>query len=227
MPTFRALFREHGRRIGVNLSAITLLALSGCGGGDGGSSAAPPPTGGISNPPPTISGQAGGTAVVGQSYSFTPQASDPNGDTLTFTITNRPNWATFNPSTGALTGTPGSAAAGTYANITIAVSDGQSRVNLPPFSIMVSAAALGSAMVSWTPPTMRSDGTVLTNLAGYRIYYGDAPDLYNQVVSVTNIGLTSFLVENLPAGTWYFAVSAYDSSGVESELSNSGTKTIS
>ena len=71
-------------------------------------------------------------------HSFT-ITTDPSGKTLTFSIQNRPSWATFNTSTGALSGTPSSAQTGTYSNILISVSDGTASASLPAFSIVVSA----------------------------------------------------------------------------------------
>src|SRR5204862_6995953 len=88
------------------------------------------------NRAPTISGTPPTTGSVGTAYTFTPTASDPDaGTTLTFSITNRPTWATFNGSPGRLSGTP--TAAGTFASIAISVSDGQASASLAPFSIVV------------------------------------------------------------------------------------------
>ncbi len=47
------------------------------------------------NHPPTISGQPPTSVRVGSTYSFTPTASDPDGDNLTFSVSNRPAWLTF------------------------------------------------------------------------------------------------------------------------------------
>jgi hypothetical protein len=215
------------RRIASILSTITLLAMAaGCGSDSDGIQEAPVQ---ITDSPsaPSISGAPGTTVMPGQTYRFTPQATDPNGDRLTFEIQNRPSWATFDTATGALTGNPSVANVGTYSNVTISVSDGRTRVSLPAFSIAVGAIGTGVATLSWTPPTQRTDGTALTNLAGYRIYYGSAPDEFNNYVEVNSAGIATYVVENLPIGTWYFVVSAVDSNGVESASSGSATKTIS
>ena len=74
----------------------------------------------------------------------------------------------------------------------------------------------GTATLDWTPPTENSDGSALTNLAGYTVYYGTAPDRLTESVQVSNPGLTAYTVSNLTSGTWYFAVTAYSSTGVES-----------
>src|SRR5690606_2989583 len=85
------------------------------------------------NRAPTISGTPSATGTIGVGYSFTPTASDPDGNTLGFTIEGRPSWASFDTSTGRLSGTPSTA--GTSANIAITVSDGRLSAALPVFSI--------------------------------------------------------------------------------------------
>jgi hypothetical protein len=81
----------------------------------------------------------------------------------------------------------------------------------------------GIATLDWLPPTENSDGSVLTNLAGYTVYYGTSPDNLAQSVKVTNPGLTAYAVTGLTSGTWYFAVTSYSADGVES----SRTTTVS
>ena len=85
---------------------------------------------------------------------------------------------------------------------------------------------MGSATLDWTPPTANSDGSALTNLAGYTVYYGTSPDNLTQSVKVSNPGLTAYTVSNLTSGTWYFAVASYSSAGVESTLSGVISTTI-
>ncbi len=86
--------------------------------------------------PPTIGGTPATTATVGKAYSFTPTVTGALGALLTFSIQHMPSWASFNTTTGALTGTP--TAAGTFGNIIISVSDGIITIPLPAFSITVS-----------------------------------------------------------------------------------------
>lgn len=172
---------------------------------------------------PTIQGSAPATATVGQTYTFQPKASGGTG-TLSFTIANKPGWATFNASTGELSGTPSASDVGSDAGIEISVTDGGSVVSLPAFSITVGAAAVaqggpGTVTLTWQPPTQYSDGTPLTSLAGYDVYYGTASQSYSQSIKLTNPGLSTYVVQNLPAGTYYFAVAAYDSTGALSSFS--------
>jgi hypothetical protein len=115
----------------------------------------------------------------------------------------------------------------TYSGISISASDGTNRTTLPSFNIAVNAAgsSTGSATLSWTPPTTNTNGTSVS-LAGYRIYYGTSASNLSRTVQVANAGLTRYVLSDLSAGTWYFAVRAYASNGSESANSNTGSKTI-
>ena len=179
------------------------------------------------NAAPTISGSPVTTAKAGTPYTFTPTAADANRDTLSFSIENKPSWATFNAATGQLAGTP--TAASTFGNILIRVSDGKATAALPAFSIVASAAVSNvpkAATLSWSPPTDYTDGTVLTNLAGYRVRYGKSPTALSSVVTVANAGVANSVVEGLAPGVWYFAVTAFTSDGVESDNSQVVALTI-
>ena len=181
---------------------------------------------GVPNTPPTISGSPSTTVAAGNGYSFTPTAADANNNPLTFSIQNLPSWATFSTTTGQLSGTPTASAAGTYSSIVISVSDGTSTASLAPFSITVTQVSSGVATVDWTPPTANTDGSVISNLAGYKIYYGSTSTALNQTIQVANAGLASYTVSNLSSGTWYFGVTAYTTDGTESGMSNLGSKQV-
>lgn len=112
------------------LCVLTACANSGDGAQNG--QAAPP-----QNSPPTISGMPNVNVVAGQSYSFVPAASDADGDALSFSIQDMPDWAEFDSTNGALTGVPGTADVGTHAGIGISVSDGTDSASLAAFSIAV------------------------------------------------------------------------------------------
>jgi len=175
---------------------------------------------------PTISGKPSATAAVGITYKFTPTARDADGDSLTFSIVKKPGWATFDSTTGVLRGTPKSSHVGTYNGIVISVSDGNTSVSLPAFSIKVDAAALGSATLTWVAPTERVDNTPLTDLAGFKIHYGQTSGNYSNQITINNPGISTYVVQNLPSGIWYFAVTAHDSAGQTSDFSNQGNTTI-
>jgi hypothetical protein len=182
---------------------------------------------GATNRAPVISGTPVTTVTVGQAYLFQPTASDADGNTLTFTVQNRPAWATFNTATGRLSGTPGVANVGSYSNITIGVSDGATTSRLAPFSITVQAAALNNvATIRWTAPTTNTDGSPLVDLAEFRVSYGQTSRSYSHVLSTGSPSVTSLEIQGLTAGTWYFAVKAVNSRGVESTLSTERSKTF-
>lgn len=84
----------------------------------------------------------------------------------------------------------------------------------------------GTALLSWTPPTENTDNSALIDLAGYKIYYGTAPGSYSNTVTLAGTGLTSYLIENLAVATWYFTMTAYNSSSIESSYANEMSKTI-
>jgi hypothetical protein len=144
---------------------------------------------------------------------------------LVFAVANKPSWATFDSTTGLLSGTAG--AVGTYSDIVITAYDGWSKATLPAFNIVVTqaapttvtapvAASTGSATLAWTPPTETASGTVLTNLAGYRVYYGTTPEAVEGTLTLPNAGLTRYVMTGLAKTTWYFAITAYDTNGLES-----------
>lgn len=191
-------------------------------GSSGGSS------GGTTNRPPTVSGTPASSITAGSAYSFRPSGSDPEGRALTWTIANRPSWASFNATTGALTGTPSASNVGTFSNITITASDGTNRTSLRAFNIAVTAAGSnnGSATLSWTPPTRNTNGTTLSNLAGYRIYYGTSANSLTRTVQVSNAGLARYVISDLSPATYYFSIRAYTTGGTESANSNVITKVV-
>src|SRR5688572_5713105 len=160
-----------------------------------------------SNRAPTIGGTPPATVMVGNTYTFTPTASDPDGDPLTFSLTGTlPSSIGFNTSTGRLNGTPTAAQVGTYSNLRITVSDGRGgTASLPTFSIGVVQTATGSVTLLWTAPTQNADGTPLTDLAGYRISYGTTTGgPYPNTVTDANAGVTSHMISQLVPGTYFF-----------------------
>jgi hypothetical protein len=84
----------------------------------------------------------------------------------------------------------------------------------------------GNATLSWNAPTSNTNGTALTDLSGYRIYYGSSENEMTETVQITNLGVQTYVIENLEPGTWYFAVRAVSSDDTESSLSDVVSKTI-
>jgi hypothetical protein len=219
----RVIFRPGA----YTLCALAVAALAGCGGGGGGSSSNSVVQSG-SAAAPTITGTPPTTATAGQAYSFTPSASGPSGTTLSFSIKNMPSWATFSIATGALTGTPSSSNVGAFSGIVISVSDGQQSASLAGFNIQVASSGSGpppppptsSVTLSWTVPTTNTNGTPLTDLAGFTINYGTSPDAMSETVTVASASTTVYTVSGLASGTWYFTITAYSSVGTQSTPSN-------
>jgi hypothetical protein len=175
---------------------------------------------------PTISGTPPTSVAVGNAYSFVPTTSNPSGAALTFNVKNAPSWAMLNSATGELSGTPTAADVSTYSNITIGVSDGTTSLSLPAFQIAVTQIGNGSATLSWAAPTENTNGTALTNLAGYQIYYGTSVSAMTQTVQIANPGIDMYVVSDLSPGTWYFSIRAYTSANVEGAASAAVSKTI-
>ncbi len=90
--------------------------------------------------------------------------------------------------------------------------------------LMVSPAYAGDATLSWDAPTTNADGTPLTDLAGYNVYYGTASGVYGTPIDVHNV--LTYKVTGLSEGLKYFAVTAYDTGGNESCYSNEVSKKI-
>jgi hypothetical protein len=182
------------------------------------------------NHPPVIGGTAATSVTAGSSYTFQPSASDTDGDTLTFTISNKPAWASFNTATGRLGGTPGAGNVGTYGNIVIAVSDGVASASLPAFSIRVDAGTVltGSLTLKWKAPLTRTDGTPLSlsEINGYRIHYGNSPGNYTSHVELPDGSAQQVNLTDLPLGTYYLVMTTYDVNGLESGYSAVVTKNV-
>jgi putative Ig domain-containing protein len=229
------------RFVGILLVTLTLTAC----GGDGGSSTAQSTLPPVSNPitappaptptpaknnPPVISGAAASAITAGQAYNFQPSAQDADEDVITFTIANKPSWASFDAGTGKLSGTPTEKQTGTYKDIEIAATDGKDVTALKPFTIAVNAPAANSdgptVALDWHPPTENTDGTALTNLKGYKLHYGTKTKTYTESIVIDNPGVLSYVVDDLPKGTYYFALTAFNSSGAESDFSNEITHKV-
>jgi len=181
------------------------------------------------NTAPVIAGTPTTALVVGQEWHFTPDAHDDDGDPLTFSQQGMPGWADFDTKTGTMWGTPDQA--GTH-EVTITVSDEMDSASLE-FVLEVAepetqpaAPTLGTATLAWSRPDTRADGTPLEALSGYRIYFGTDANKLTRELDIRDGEQTQLLVEDLESGTWYFAITALSSEGIESEKSNIGIKII-
>jgi hypothetical protein len=216
------------------LPMAALLLIHGCGskGAPESKPASGPVTPEVSTPAttnraPTIGGKAGEYARVGETYSFLPEARDPEGDSLRFSAVNLPPWASIDPTNGRITGTPGPADEGIYESIAIVVADAARSTQGTTFSITVIAeAATGVASLRWEVPPAKLDGSPLDDLAGYRILYGRSSDNLDRSILISDPAVTSYDVGSLTSGIWYFAVVAVNAGGLEGPPTTIMTKSI-
>lgn len=75
-----------------------------------------------------------------------------------------------------------------------------------------------SVTLAWDTPALNSDGTILDDLAGFTIYYGQSSQNYSESIDAGDVN--DYTVDNLTSGMWCFSVTAYDASGNESDFSN-------
>lgn len=138
----------------------------------------------------------------------------------------------------AMSGNPGSAgASGGYAGgTTVGGSSGASSATPAQTSASASSASAasavnaatgtGEALISWLPPAENTDGTTLTDLTGFNVYFGKDPQKFDQIVTLDCHWCLWTRISDLGPGTWYFAVKSFNKSGIESAFSSVMSKTI-
>ena len=80
--------------------------------------------------------------------------------------------------------------------------------------------------MTWQPPALNSDGSPLTDLAAFKVYWGTTPGTYSKSTKISSAAARTYTVGGLTKGTWYFVVTALNSKGVESPYSNVWSKTV-
>ena len=90
----------------------------------------------------------------------------------------------------------------------------------------VGDAGRGVASLTWELPPSKVDGSPLDDLAGYRILYGRHSDDLDQSVFVGDAAATSWEIDSLGEGLWYFAVIAVNASGLEGPPTTVASKSI-
>lgn len=104
--------------------------------------------------------------------------------------------------------------------------DDQSSGQAASASAAMSSAQTVSAELSWTAPSLNTDGTALTNLAGYRVYYGTEATALNSMVQIVGPSVTTCVLTDLSPGIYFFAIKSYNIDGTESDLSGVVSATI-
>jgi hypothetical protein len=223
-------------RVSALLPFAVLALCNGCGGGGSGGASAPsaatPTPAPVSAPPvvvnraPTMNGDAVAQVRVGADYLFQPISDDADGDALTFTASNLPPWAEIDAASGRISGRPVLSDVGEYEAITITVADATHSIESREFSIAVIGPANGVAALSWQSPLSKCDGSLLDDLAGYRIMYGRTEEDLDHSILVNDPAATSFEFTTLDSGIWYFAVVAVNANGLEGPATAAAMKTI-
>ena len=92
-----------------------------------------------------------------------------------------------------------------------------SDLDLDPTNNVYTPSTNIAISLSWSPPTSNTDNTPLTDLGGYKVYYGEHPTNYSTSVDIGN--QTTYSAADLVEGkVYYFSVTAYNTSLIESEL---------
>jgi hypothetical protein len=232
--------------VAARLAMLCLaLGLAGCQAVDNPANAAPTLSTGTtaktSADPIVLAGAPPTTVTVGDPYYYAPTVSQGGGP-ISFSIQGQPAWLSFDTQTGALAGTPAAADVGVSGGIIITATNSVDTVSIGPFSIEIDPVpsptppptpapptpgpATGSATLDWSPPTENADGSPLRNLAGYHVHYGTSDTSLTQTIDVADASATTYVVSGLTSGTYYFAVSAYNSLGLEGAWSNIAGKTL-
>jgi len=103
-----------------------------------------------------------------------------------------------------------------------------SRVPTPIDTVQPSrlSAGIGTATLSWEPPRRNGDGSLIENLAGYFIYYGRSPNNLNVTIKIPDPYVTTYTVDRLGPGTYYFCIVAFTAAGIRGSASPTVSKTI-
>ena len=185
-----------------------------------------------SNTPPTITGTPPPLAQVGVAYSFLPGGGDADGDALVYAITVTPDWAEFNPTTGALTGTPGNADVGTTTGIVIDVTDDiiAAPVELPAFALTVNAPPTGEVIIldSGRPTlgqVLTADASGLGDANGLPEESGFSYQWFADGAPIRGANLRTYTPDE--AGEVIFVIVSYtDDDGVDEGVSSASIRVL-
>jgi hypothetical protein len=211
-------FREGSRASNLSIAVLLLTGL-----------AAIPSVSPAQSSAPVLTGVPAPTVLVDHLYAFSPTVSNPGFSALTYLAVNKPQWLELETYQGIpyLYGNPGASDVGQYDDISLVGYNDNGSAAVGPFSIEVVPADRPWARLTWEPPRLNTDGSALTDLAGYRIYHF-LPDSFSfAVTELMDPDATEYLVGNLASGTNYFCMTAIDSAGQESTYSAIVSTTVS
>lgn len=217
-------------RIASPVSIVLALALSiaACSSGSGG----PPTTADGSAPP---SGDGGFQLVItspdADEIDTTDDAMDVAGSASSQSGISSVSWSTDHGESGTASGTdawsidqiPLVVGVNT---VTVTATDSAGETVSDSIVINRESEGTGATTLTWDAPTERTDGTALTNLAGYRIHYGRMSGIYDYQIDLNTPGIMTYVIEDLVPGEWFFTVTAYDSEGLESDFSNEARRIV-
>ena len=175
--------------------AISVLLLSGCGGSSQSAGSTADASSVVAVTPPESSSTTASTGTASTPVASTPVASTPVASTP-------------------VASTP--AASAPVASTPVASTPVTST---PVTSTPVASTTSDNVTLSWSAPTENTNGSALTNLAGYIIYYGTSASAMTQTIDINTVGLLTYVVGDLSAGSWYFQIVAVNAAGVESSPS--------
>jgi hypothetical protein len=95
-----------------------------------------------------------------------------------------------------------------------------------PIPSSLSSQGNGTATLSWEPPRRNLDGSAIGNLAGYFIYYGTSPSNLNVIIKIPDPYVTTYTVDRLTPGTYYFRILSFTDTGIKGIASPTVSKTI-
>ena len=113
--------------------------------------------------------------------------------------------------------------------VTYAQTGGSGSINMQAAALSqatVPQPTTGSAILTWQPPALNTDGSPLADLAAFKVYWGTTQGTYSQSTKISNAAARTYTVSGLTKGTWYFVVTALNAQGLESPYSNVWSKTV-
>ena len=171
--------------------AISVLLLPGCGGSTQSAGTATDASSVVAVTPPESTGTSPSTGTGSTPIASTPVVSTPVASAPLASTPVTSASSSSSPSSGATSGSGSSGATTSATNVTL----------------------------SWSAPTENTNGSALTNLAGYIIYYGTSASAMTQTIDIKTVGMLTYVVGDLSAGSWYFQIVAVNAAGAESSPS--------